>query len=98
MVRRLNESNLLRRENIRRGKKGKLDERAYTDNFIYEAVLQSVNEKVNEIFAEYQDRYGITSGDIDPYASIELDEKMENLTDTIVEIIKYQYSMFYRKG
>lgn len=64
-----------------------------TDDFIYEAVLQSIDDKINEVFLEFQDRYGIVSGDVEPTAQFDLSTKEEELANIVVEILKYQYEI-----
>jgi hypothetical protein len=45
---------------------------------------QLIHDKINEIFAEYQEENNITSGDIDPFDALELD----NLEDALEQLVE----------
>ena len=63
------------------------------DKSILWEVLQSIDDKVNEVFLEFQDRYGIVSGDVEPLAQLDLSTKEEELANIVAEILKYQYEL-----
>lgn len=60
-----------------------------SDDFGYK-IKQDIDDKVNGIFAEYQDILGIESGDISPEHSMELETKEDELSDLIGEILYSQ--------
>lgn len=64
-----------------------------SDNFDYK-IKQDIDDKVNDIFAEYQDILGIESGDISPEHSMELETKEEELSDLIGEILYSQLNYY----
>lgn len=49
-----------------------------------------LNDKVNEIFIEYQSEMGIISGDITPEMALRLDEELDKLTEMIRDILGMQ--------
>ncbi len=53
-------------------------------------ILNLLEKKVNEIFVEIQDREGITSGDIEPFDAVELDELEEHMASLIAKVISYE--------
>ena len=53
-------------------------------------LLELIEEKVNEIFLEYQNANEITNGDIHPYDALRLDHIMEELADHIEKVGEYQ--------
>ena len=53
-------------------------------------ILNLLDKKVNEIFVEIQDREGITSGDIEPFDAVELDELEEHMASLIAKVISYE--------
>lgn len=64
----------------------------FDDTVIESRLKEELNEKVDEIFREYQDKLGIKSYDADPFIVVDLDEKEEALVGAIVEVLKDQYS------
>ena len=64
-----------------------------SDNFGYK-IKQDVDDKVNDIFADYQRMLGIESGDISPEHSMELETKEEELSDLIGEILYSQLNYY----
>ena len=57
---------------------------------IGEQVLQLLDEKVNEVFAEMQNKLNIQNGDIAPIDALELDKYVETLGAKIEDILKTQ--------
>lgn len=49
-----------------------------------------LDAKINEVFAEIQQKEGITEGDADPMDVAELDELTEKMASLILKITKYQ--------
>lgn len=49
-----------------------------------------INEKINEVFLEYQKANGITSGDIHPEDAVELDNFEEALAEFVERVCSYQ--------
>lgn len=49
-----------------------------------------IHSKINEVFAEYQEANGITSGDIAPYDTLVLDAIETNLVQLIERVCAYQ--------
>ena len=49
-----------------------------------------IHKKINEVFLAYQKENGITSGDIEPFDQVYLDELEERLTQHIERICAYQ--------
>lgn len=64
-----------------------------SDDFGYK-IKQDIDDKVNGIFAEYQDILGIESGDISPEHSMELETKEDELSDLIGEILYSQLNYY----
>lgn len=64
-----------------------------SDNFDYK-IKQDIDDKVNDIFVEYQRMLGIESGDISPEHSMELETKEEELSDLIKEILYSQLNYY----
>ena len=46
-------------------------------------IKERIDDKVNDIFAEFQGNLGIENGDIDPMLSLELEQAEEDLSDVI---------------
>ena len=44
-----------------------------------------IHEKINEVFLEYQQKHGITSGDIDPWDA----QRLERIEDSLADLIEY---------
>jgi hypothetical protein len=57
-------------------------------------IKQNIDDKVNDIFAEYQGVLGIESGDISPEHSMELETKEDELSDLIGEILYSQLNYY----
>lgn len=55
-----------------------------------QTLLEFIEEKVNEIFLEYQNANDINNGDIHPYDALRLDYIMEELADHIEKVGEYQ--------
>ena len=55
-----------------------------------EELLELIEEKVDEIFLEYQNANNIREGDIHPYDVIRLNYVKEELADLIEHIGEYQ--------
>lgn len=56
-----------------------------------EAMIDALlTEKLDEIFLEMQERFGIKSGDVEPLDDIELAEKQMDLAMTIGRILRKQ--------
>ena len=53
-------------------------------------IEQLLDKKINELFAEFQDSIGITSGDTLPEQELELEEAKEKLVKIIEEIIEFE--------
>ena len=53
-------------------------------------VGEMLKEKVNEIFADFQGKLGIVSGDIDPLGQIALDKKEQELVNEIISVLTRQ--------
>ena len=51
---------------------------------------QLINDKINEIFAEYQKANNITSGDIDPFDALQLDLIERGLEQLVERVCSYQ--------
>ena len=51
-----------------------------------ETLYSLVEERVNDIFLEYQTANGIKSGDLSPMQSLQLDELQNTLTDLIMSV------------
>ena len=49
-----------------------------------------IDDAVNHIFADAQDKLGITSGDILPEQELKLDEVKEQLSKVITEIVEFE--------
>ena len=62
-------------------------------NEVQTIVETQTNDKVNEIFANVQNHFGIEYGDIDPEQAMRLDEIQNDLTDLISQIIENQIAM-----
>lgn len=61
-----------------------------------EQIKSDVEEKINEVFLKHQEMLGIKSGDIDPFDQVELDDIIENLSDIIAKVLKYEFN--YTEG
>lgn len=55
-----------------------------------EQLLKLIDEKINEIFVDYQNANGITNGDIHPFDAFRLDQIEEALADLIERVGTYQ--------
>lgn len=64
-----------------------------SDNFDYK-IKQDIDDKVNDIFVEYQHMLGIESGDISPEHSMELETKEDELSYLIKEILYSQLNYY----
>lgn len=53
-------------------------------------IMTLIDEKLNEVFKELQDREGITEGDIDPMDALELDRLTEQAAELVHKVIAYQ--------
>ena len=54
------------------------------------SIREMLEDKVNEIFVEEQTKRGITSGDVDPWDSIKLDQMLDLVANRIEAILKFQ--------
>ena len=59
---------------------------------IEEKVMSMVDEKVNEVFAHFQERLGIESGDISPIQLLGLEKREKSLVDEIMCVLTSQYN------
>lgn len=50
-------------------------------------VQEKLDDKINDLFAELQNKYGIEYGDVSPSESFELEERMNGLVEIIVRIL-----------
>lgn len=55
-----------------------------------ESIKRLLEEKINEAFAEIQNDNNITSGDIEPFDSFQLDDLTTDLAKLIETVIKKQ--------
>ena len=53
-------------------------------------VKDSIDNAVNDILYELQEQSGITDGGIEPMLALALDDAIDNLTDAIYKVFKYQ--------
>ena len=53
-------------------------------------VMEMIDEKLNEVFAEIQKREGITDGDVEPMDVVAFDELTAQAADLILKITKSQ--------
>lgn len=53
-------------------------------------IKQSIDAKVNDVFADFQNKMGIESGDIEPFLYLKLEKAEENLSDVIKEALYAQ--------
>lgn len=53
-----------------------------------EELFDLIDEKINDIFLEYQKANDIASGDISPLQSLDLEEIEDKLTDLIMSVDK----------
>ena len=53
-------------------------------------ILTILEEKINEVFLEAQDRFGIQNGDISPLNEFKLAEKKRELVEIICRVIRRQ--------
>ena len=51
-----------------------------------EILYNLVEERINDIFLEYQKQNGIKSGDISPIQALRLEELQNELTDLIMSV------------
>ena len=51
-----------------------------------EILYNLVEERINDIFLEYQKQNGIKSGDISPMQTLRLEELQNELTDLIISV------------
>jgi len=51
-----------------------------------EELKEFLDEKINEVFLEYQTRMEIESGDIHPLEALALDELEDQMTDLILRV------------
>ena len=51
---------------------------------------QLIHEKINEVLLEYQKANNITSGDIQPFDAMRLEQIEEALEELIVRVYEYQ--------
>lgn len=58
-------------------------------DFAYQ-IKEKLDEKVNDVFAQFQKEMGVKSGDIDPMMSLELDEAEKRLAEIIKMVIYNQ--------
>lgn len=54
------------------------------------SISADLEEAVNSIFLKYQDRLGITVGDIEPLVSLYIDRHQESLSDLIYTALEFQ--------
>ena len=59
-------------------------------------IKSDVEEKVNEVFLKHQEMLGIKSGDINPFDQIDLDSAIEDLSNIIAKVLKYEFN--YTEG
>lgn len=62
----------------------------HANNFDREEIYEWLDDVVNDVFVVYQDRLGITSGDVEPTAALDLERKVKDLTGAICEILMAQ--------
>lgn len=55
-----------------------------------EKILEDLRAATDEIFLEWQAKLHVTSGDVNPWNAISLDEALERLTEVMIEIINNQ--------
>ena len=64
------------------------------DNIVTQSEIEDdISFMVEDIFLKYQDRLGITSGDIQPLDSLDLDGYIERLASTILRVLEYEVGM-----
>lgn len=54
------------------------------------SILQELVKAVGDIFSVQQSRFDITDGDIEPTLDLNLDERVGELADAMVEVLEYQ--------
>ena len=59
-----------------------------------ESIKRLLEEKINEAFAEIQSDNNITSGDIEPFDSFQLDDLTTDLAKLIETVIKKQMTQW----
>lgn len=53
-------------------------------------IKEKIENAINDIFAEYQQKSGITSGDVEPLLVLDLDTKTAEIAETATSILLYQ--------
>lgn len=53
-----------------------------------EAIHEGIYWAVNDIIVEYQDKFGIEDGDIDPWVEVEADKYLDSATDAMTNYVE----------
>ena len=59
-------------------------------NSIYEIINNRLEESINDIFLELQEKFHVNNGDCDPFDSVNLDDRRERLAHKIEQIFMSQ--------
>ena len=62
------------------------------DSVTVKEIYQDIEKAINDIFLKYQDRLDITDGDCGIQLTVQLDDNMEELAQTVYDCLRYQAS------
>ena len=57
---------------------------------IQQEIKNVLEEKINDVFLQFQNKLNISNGDISPWDAVKLDTQMDALTLTIMDVLNNQ--------